>query len=737
MIDIQLTELDLSLEVAEITDLAVVLDEHSTVGLQGPLVFGVDAQPIEFGYLDLDLIGFPYHGLSAYEVAVKNGFVGSELEWLASLKGEPGDLSPAGQDGVSRAEAAAASASGDAFAAAGFRSDAYAYSGVAGEHARSSAEMYSQARVMRDETGQIANAATSIFQESEALIFGATELARATIQERVLAETARSGAEIARDRTAISETNAEGSSASAFDNATMAVEARNVADDRANAAILAESGAQTAVTEARAEASAARQSQLQATAARDEGRITAAAVIVDRDRVSGYVDDARAEAEASRDERIAAEAARGDSEDFAEASLTHSQTAKARSDDSERFAEASDQKRLLAETAQSRAEAAEGRTVTARDTAEGYKAEAKGFRDTTLTYRDQAGQSADAALRTEERVVILADAAGDVQSALAGRVDAITVRVGTAEGNITTYGDIAITARDKANAVEGTANTALYRVNLTTGVSLNANGFVTGWRASNDGVTGIFTILGNVFRLVDPNGGTPITPFEVIGSMVYFNANVRINGNLLVTGTINTPALAEAAVTGNVAAYNDLTVQLSHNVPMRVHGLYIDVKSAQSPIKIDFNCWATFSHDAGGSFIAYVQLVRSRGDTGGQVLSSVPIYGSGMANDTWQGPVPIKYLDRPGETGNWHYYIQIFTNVSNMSKQSVTARYGELTELKNNPSTSITTGTGSGTGVGAGGGSSGGGGTGGGGGEITDPNPPIGGGGGTEMPVIT
>lgn len=30
------------------------------------------------------------YGLSAYEVAVKNGFVGTEEEWLESLKGEDG-----------------------------------------------------------------------------------------------------------------------------------------------------------------------------------------------------------------------------------------------------------------------------------------------------------------------------------------------------------------------------------------------------------------------------------------------------------------------------------------------------------------------------------------------------------------------------------------------------------------------------------------------------------------------
>lgn len=40
-------------------------------------------------------------GESAYEIAVKNGFEGTEEEWLESLKGEPGAPGPAGRDGKS------------------------------------------------------------------------------------------------------------------------------------------------------------------------------------------------------------------------------------------------------------------------------------------------------------------------------------------------------------------------------------------------------------------------------------------------------------------------------------------------------------------------------------------------------------------------------------------------------------------------------------------------------------
>lgn len=39
-------------------------------------------------------------GLSAYEIAVRHGFVGTEEEWLASLKGEQGETGPQGETGA-------------------------------------------------------------------------------------------------------------------------------------------------------------------------------------------------------------------------------------------------------------------------------------------------------------------------------------------------------------------------------------------------------------------------------------------------------------------------------------------------------------------------------------------------------------------------------------------------------------------------------------------------------------
>lgn len=269
------------------------------------------------------------------------------------------------------------------------------------------------------------------------------------------------------------------------------------------------------------------------------------------------------------------------------------------------------------------------------------------------------------------------------------------------------------------------------------GVVLNNNGHLSGIRLASNGATSNLTFVADETAFVAASGGTPIKIMSVASGKVVFNSNVAINGDLLVSGSINGGKLIDNAVTGIEAAYNNTTVVLAGTTPTRVHGLWLNVEKATSPIDIDFNCWGTFTHHAGGSFIAYVELVRASGTVAPQVLCKIPIYGSGMANDTWQGPVPVRFFDTPGATGLWHYYVQIYFNVSNMSTQSVTARYGKLTEMKNNVA-ALSTGTGSGPGSGTGGSGTGGGGDVGGGGGVTDPDPGggTGGGGGIEQPTL-
>lgn len=46
----------------------------------------VTINPPQSTILELNINPIPINGLSAYEIAVNNGFIGTELEWLDSLK---------------------------------------------------------------------------------------------------------------------------------------------------------------------------------------------------------------------------------------------------------------------------------------------------------------------------------------------------------------------------------------------------------------------------------------------------------------------------------------------------------------------------------------------------------------------------------------------------------------------------------------------------------------------------
>lgn len=109
------------------------------------------------------------------------------------------------------------------------------------------------------------------------------------------------------------------------------------------------------------------------------------------------------------------------------------------------------------------------------------------------------------------------------------------------------------------------------------GVSLNVNGYVTGFVQNNDGSTGNFVILADKFAIVDPTGDpeeTEFVPFSVSGGVVTMQ-NVVISGNLFVgghiasgdigTGEVGTGNIATDAVTDNeilVGQLSDINVDL-------------------------------------------------------------------------------------------------------------------------------------------------------------------------------
>lgn len=282
MINIQLSELDLSLEVAGIDDIDVVLDDQSVIGLQGPLVFGVATEPMPFGALDLDLLGFPYHGLSAYQLAVQDGFVGTLSEWLESLKGDAGDLSDVGQEAVALAQAAAATASDEATAAAGFRTQAFNYSVTAGTHAATASSMAAQTTVLHDATVLVAGSISLIKDQIDADVTIIQQTLIDATQQRVLADEAKVEANASAVLAAAHLTAVEASTTTATDAAVDAVNARDEVLDLKADVVLLSSEVLAAVGDVEDHRNDALSAKTIAQAARDATLISAAQVELDR-----------------------------------------------------------------------------------------------------------------------------------------------------------------------------------------------------------------------------------------------------------------------------------------------------------------------------------------------------------------------------------------------------------------------------------------------------------------------
>lgn len=93
------------------------------------------------------------------------------------------------------------------------------------------------------------------------------------------------------------------------------------------------------------------------------------------------------------------------------------------------------------------------------------------------------------------------------------------------------------------------------------GVALNVNGYITGFVQNNNGSTGDFVIMADKFKVVSP-GVTPRDIFTVDATGVSMTGNVRINGSLLVNGSVNTGSLAANSVTNGNSSFVADTIGL-------------------------------------------------------------------------------------------------------------------------------------------------------------------------------
>ena len=194
----------------------------------------------------------------------------------------------------------------------------------------------------------------------------------------------------------------------------------------------------------------------------------------------------------------------------------------------------------------------------------------------------------------------------NADSALASDITALTTTVNGNTSTVTTL----------AASVNGIA--ARY------GVSLDVNGYVTGFVQNNDGSQGDFIIMADRFAIVDPNGGpgqTPVIPFEVN------NGDVKINGNLVVAGTITSSQLALNSVTKGNSAYTQGNIGIpSGDVWTTVQSCSLTTSGGE--VKIDFcGCYDRF----GGGSTNVVYRIR-RGSTTIREGTLVQVYGEQVVN---------------------------------------------------------------------------------------------------------
>lgn len=149
--------------------------------------------------------------------------------------------------------------------------------------------------------------------------------------------------------------------------------------------------------------------------------------------------------------------------------------------------------------------------------------------------------------------------------ASASSISGLLVRVEGAEGAIVNEQTARVSA---TNALASDISTLSTTVNGNTasvstlqssinglqarhGVSLDVNGFVTGFVQNNDGQSGSFTVLADRFAIVTP-GSAPQVPFEVSGGIVRIKeANI---------GTLNVGKLSSGSLNAGITQNGDWTV---------------------------------------------------------------------------------------------------------------------------------------------------------------------------------
>lgn len=161
-------------------------------------------------------------------------------------------------------------------------------------------------------------------------------------------------------------------------------------------------------------------------------------------------------------------------------------------------------------------------------------------------------------------------------NALAGQYTSLDARLTTANTNLTASISSVQSAQVAANTaisqrVDTLNSTVGGHTSSITNLQTATNGLSAQWVLnvnSTYGVTGMslasgasgtyFDVFADNFRIRSSTGSVA-TPFQISGTTITLTGAVQVNGSLVVNGTLQTPSLADYAVTRSISAYYDAT----------------------------------------------------------------------------------------------------------------------------------------------------------------------------------
>ena len=219
------------------------------------------------------------------------------------------------------------------------------------------------------------------------------------------------------------------------------------------------------------------------------------------------------------------------------------------------------------------------------------------------------------------------------------------------------------------------------------GVALNVNGYVSGFVQNNSGTVSDFSILADKFRIAVP-GVTPRQVFGVDATGAYFTGDVRVDGSLLVGGSVTTGGLATNAATNGTSAYTsaDLTLTTSWQtaatctLTMTGGAARVDFCGLLNGQADSTGCAINIRLLRGGTVVRESNLTILPGEqsffTGSygeyEVVVKTPVTGS----------FPMFLVDTTGATGSVTYTIEVKLGNTNANYATIGQRQIAVTEFR-------------------------------------------------------